>query len=194
MTEVLEGTQIPIENASKPQLRRFAQHLGVTVTNFDTEAKLIEKIRGAGYELPHIVATEESPTTSAKPTASKAAVGAVEEPMVEITIHTQEGPGGKRAVFVGVNGKGILIPRNRAVKVKLRYYEALKNAVETKYEYDDEAKANLPREMPSYPYQTGAMPTQAQIAAWHKFEAQEEARLRPRERASELRPADDEAA
>lgn len=194
MTEALEGTQVLIENASKPQLRRFATHLGIAVTNFDTEEKLIQKIREAGYGEPHIIATEDGPGPARSERPGKAAAVVVTEPMVELTIHTQEGPGGKRPVFVGVNGKGILIPRNKPVKVKLRYFEALKNAIETKYEFDEDAKANMPREMPSYPYQTHSQPSTKEIEDWHAFEAREEARLRPRDDRSARGNLDDEAA
>lgn len=187
MTEALEGTQIPINSATKAQLRAFCAVLGVTATNFDSEAKLIERIRAAGYDEPHIVVPEGAAPAAAKKVA--VAKGAMEEPMVELTVHVQEGPGGKRPVFVGVNGVALLIPRNQRSKVKLRYYEALKNAIETKYEYDEEAKANLPRELPSYPYQVWSMPSQAQIDAWYAFLAKEEAKLR---RAEPIDPADDE--
>jgi len=97
--------------------------------------------------------------------------------MVSLTIHVQEGAGGKRPVFVGVNGKAILIPRATKCSVKLRYLRALEAAVETKYEYDEEAKANVPRELPSYPHQVHTMPSEADIEAYRVWYAAEEARL-----------------
>ena len=41
---------------------------------------------------------------------------------------------------------------------------------------DEDAKANVPRDLPSYPFQVHVMPSPESIAAWHKFEADEEAR------------------
>lgn len=170
-----EGTQIPFETATKAQLRAFANHLGCAPTNFDTEEKLRAKITGSGFEGSHIIAFENAPTKAAEAAAIKSG-DAVAEPMVELTVHTQEGPGGKRALFVGVNGKALLIPRNQRCKVKLRYLGVLETAIETKYEFDAEAKANVPVDMPSYPHQVHSMPSDESVAAWHAFEAAEEAR------------------
>lgn len=176
MKSPAEGVQIPIESATKAQLRAFANHLGCPTSNFMDETKLRAAIANSGYDAAHIIGFVNAPTKAAE--ARLIASGdAVAEPLVELTVHTSEGAGGKRAVFCGVNGKALLIPRNQKCKVKLRYLRVLENAVETKYEFDDDAKANVPREMPSYPFQVHTMPSDADIAAWHKFEAEEEARL-----------------
>jgi hypothetical protein len=176
MTTAIEGTQIPISSASKKQLREFLTHLGGTPTNFDNEVKLIEKIRAQDYDAAHIIVGEPAPA------ATKAAPGKptpradIKEPTCDLTIHTAEGPGGKRHVFVGVNGKAMLIPRGkRSDGVKIRYLEALNLAQETKFEFDEDAKANLPRDMPSYSFQVHRMPDDATIAAWHAHEAHLEA-------------------
>lgn len=171
-----EGTQVPIDTATKAQLRAFANHLGCSTTNFDNEAKLRAKIIATGFDSAHIMAFDNAPTKAAE--ARRISSGdEVPEPMVNLTIHTQEGAGGKRAVFVGVNGKALLIPRNKPCDVKLRYLRALENAIEIKYEFDDEVKANVPREMPSYPFQVHKMPSDEAIEAYRKWYAAEEARL-----------------
>lgn len=189
MTEVAEGKQIPINTATKKQLRDFANHLGCVTTNFDTEDALRAKIRKEGYEEAHIIAISPAPKAPKAPAAKAGAPSAakasavITEPMVDLTIHTQEGPGGKRHVFVGVNGTAILIPRNKRVTVKLRYLGALEDAIETKYEYDEDAKANVPRDMPSYPFQVHSQPSEDEKARWYAYEAAEEAKARRRERA-----------
>lgn len=172
----IEGKQIPINNASKKQLRAFADHLGAVTTNFDTEPKLREKITAAGWDQGHIL-IEDAPAAKKPGKAPAGDPKEIAEPMVELTIHTQEGAGGKRAVFVGVNGRALLIPRNKRCEVKLRYLKALENAIETKYEFDEDVKANTPRETPSYPYQVHKMPSDEVQAAWYAYEAAEEAKL-----------------
>lgn len=175
METPIEGRKVLISEATKPQLAAFAKELGVSVTNFDKPETLIQKISDAGYEDNFIVVPDTAP---AKPTKAAAASGGeVPEPTVSLTIHQQEGAGGKRAVFVGVNGKGILIPRNKPCTVKHRYLGALANATETKYEFDEDAGANVPREMPSYPYQVHTMPSEAAIEAYRKWYAANESRL-----------------
>lgn len=175
MTTPAEGRQIPINSATKAQLRAFANHLGLPTTNLDSEDKLREKIASSGYEEAHIIVFDPAPVAAAKARAV-ASGDAVDEPMVNLTVFTQEGAGGKRPVFVGVNGKALLIPRNRPCDVKLRYLRALENAVETKYEFDEEEKANVARDMPSYPFQVHRMPSDKAVADWHAYEAAEEAR------------------
>ena len=66
MNSPAEGRQIPFDTASKPQLRAFANHLGIKTTNFDTEEKLREKIRGEGYDSAHIIAFEPVTTKTAQ--------------------------------------------------------------------------------------------------------------------------------
>lgn len=177
MNDAIEGLQIPITSASKAQLRDFARNLGVTVTNFDDEQKIITKIQATGYDQSFIVVPDAS-APKAVANGKLVAGQEVPEPMVEITIHTQEGAGGKRPIFVGVNGRGILIPRNQRVPIKHRYLGALEGAIETKYEFDEEAKANMPRDLPSYPYQVHKMPSDGEIQAYHDWYDANEKRLR----------------
>lgn len=185
MNTAIEGRQIPLDTASKVQLRAFAQELGCAVTNFDTEDKLRAKIRDAGHEESYIIVADHSQGAADAPKEKGAAAKPVTEPMVLLTVHMQEGPGGKRAIFVAVNGVGMLIPRNKQVEVKLRYLRVLENAIETKYDFDEDAKANVPRDLPSYPYQVNRMPSQDAIDAWHAFEAKEEAKRAASDRALE---------
>jgi hypothetical protein len=171
----MEGQQVPIANATKVHLRAFAKELGCNVTNFDTDEKLRQKISEAGWSESYVVMPEIKPTGEApKGKTAGAAPHAITEPMVELTIHEQPGPGGKRAVFVAVNGTGMLIPRNKRVSVKLRYLRALEDAIQTLYEYDDDAKTHVGRDTPSYSHQVHVMPSDDKIDAWHAFEREQE--------------------
>jgi hypothetical protein len=53
-----------------------------------------------------------------------------------ITIHNQEGPGGKDDVPVGVNGDVWQIKREHEVEVPEMVFDVLKNAVEDRYHMD----------------------------------------------------------
>lgn len=60
-----------------------------------------------------------------------------------IVIHKQEGPGGSDDVPVGVNGRVWQIKREREVTVPAAVYNALMEAVETRYVMtDDEIRAS----------------------------------------------------
>ena len=53
------------------------------------------------------------------------------EPKVKVMIHEQEGHEGQKDVFLGVNGRGILVKRGFEVDIPFSYYMVLKEA---KYE------------------------------------------------------------
>lgn len=189
-----EGRQIPLDTANKAQLRAFLTHLGGNPTNFDTDDKLREKIAAQGWEESHIIALDNAKAPSKDAPKGVPKPGTVAEPMVNLTIHTQDGAGGKRAVFVGVNGRALLIPRNEPCDVKLRYFKALEAAIETKYEFDEDAKANTPRDMPSYPYQVHKMPSEEEQERWYAYERSTDLAQRARDQAEEDRIREQAAA
>jgi hypothetical protein len=79
---------------------------------------------------------------------------------VELIVHAGEGEVGRQAVFLGINGHGLNIPRSIAVDVPIEVIEILDNATMTVYEqidnktYEREVKRfsynvkNLPKEAP----------------------------------------------
>jgi hypothetical protein len=187
MQNPAEGRQIPIDTATLAQLKVFATHLGCTVTRFDNAAKVRKAIADSGYEEAHIIISDGAPSISASKKAAAgetAKPGAMDEPMCSIEVHIAQGSGGKRPLFVGVNGKALLIPRGKICEVKLRYLDAIKIAVETKYEYDEEAKANMPLDTPSYSYQIHRQPSEDEQAKWHAHVAAEEAAANTRDAAA----------
>jgi len=80
---------------------------------------------------------DETPAAAA-PRAKKIAVtdahSAMSGQMAEITIHSGEGEAGKQAVFLSINGHGILIPRGVPSIVPAEVAEILDNATMTVYE------------------------------------------------------------
>jgi hypothetical protein len=86
---------------------------------------------------------DEQPAVAA-PRAKKIAVTDAHDAMsgeqVEVTIHSGEGEAGKQAVFLSINGHGILIPRGVASIVPAEVAEILDNATMTVYESGADGK------------------------------------------------------
>ena len=91
---------------------------------------------------------------------------AVNDPKVMITITEMPGAGGKRDVFVGVNGVGMMIPRGRPVVIPYRYFHALENATQTLYEQDEHTGEVISSDVPSYPFSVNKWPEKADIDAY----------------------------
>ena len=111
---------------------------------------------------------------SETPTDGKALRGssAENDPKVQITIAEVEGAGGKRPVFVGVNGVGMLIARGRPQDIPYRYYAALTNAIKTTHEQDESTGEIVSSDVPSYPFSVNRMPPQTEIDAYLALEQQ----------------------
>lgn len=77
---------------------------------------------------------------------------------VQVFIHNQDGPGGDKPVFVGANGVGYLIPREKWVSVPKIVINGLTDAAETRY-YREEREGQstgpmLSKEVRRYSFST----------------------------------------
>ena len=97
----------------------------------------------------------------------------IKDPKVSLIINEQPGPGGKRDVFVSVNGSGMMIPRGEYVSVPYRYYLVLGNAILTHWEQEDDGELTA-HDVPNYPFQVRTHPPEEEIAAWFAAQAQED--------------------
>ena len=89
------------------------------------------------------------------------------DPKVRMFLNEAEGAGGQRAVFVSVNNVPMLIPRGEEVDVPYRYYLALKAAISTIREQDENTHELLSRDVPAYPFQVVRLPTAKEMEAWN---------------------------
>lgn len=89
------------------------------------------------------------------------------DPKVRMFLNHAEGQGGQRPVFVSVNNVAMLIPRGEEILVPYRYYLALRSAVATLYEQDEETFDMISREVPAYPFQVVEMPPPAEMVRWN---------------------------
>ena len=176
---------VPWDEATLDELKKFAASvLGISVSPRIGEETLRAKIRQAypGDTITIMVLDDEVEETvgdapapaSETPTDGKALRGASAEndPKVTITITEMEGAGGKRPVYVGVNGVAMLIPRGRPVDIPYRYYHALTNAIKTLYEQDEASGEVISSDVPTYPMSVNKMPPQADIDAYLAAEQQ----------------------
>mgnify|MGYP001220154206 CR=1 FL=1 len=163
---------VKIEEASIQQLRDYAGTvLGLDIPRTANAETIRAKIRAA-TDVEEITVTEATPvdhsgTPPARPKGYHGLLGdsSKGDPLVELVISEQSGPGGKRDVFLSVNGRGMLVPRNKQVTIPYRYYEVLKNARQTLHEQNDDGSISS-REVLSYQFQTIRMPSQEEIDAW----------------------------
>ena len=167
---------VPWDEATLDELKMFAaQVLGMSVHPNIGEDKLRGKIRMAypGESITIMVLEDEDDKAADAPVAPSEGDGkalrgasAAGDPMVTITIAETDSAGGKRPVFVGVNGVGMLIPRGKQVDIPYRFYLALTNAIKTTYEQDEATGEIVSSDVPSYPFGVNKMPPQAEIDAY----------------------------
>lgn len=189
---------ISIDDAELAELRWYAQHrcaLPSHALQGEISAERLRAMIRAVFESESIEVPNDLPpaepsgrividavplaqslpgTTKAKAARAKGLVDKTSDgdPKVVIHIPKQAGPGGERHVPVAVNGRLMLIPRAQNVEIPYRFYEALRNAVETRYEEvpakGDQPSYLRPIEVLSYPFHAVRMPDAAEIEAWRK--------------------------
>lgn len=171
--------RVPLTEATEAQLREFATNtLGLDVKQGSSLTQLQAAISKAWSEPTIIVSEAQQPAPAASPknpavktdppgAHNNALVpkDSHRDPRVVLIVSRQEGPGGDRSVEVSVNGTLILIPRGEQVSVAYRYYEALKNAVQTVYDQDRDNEI-ISRDVHAYPFQVVSMPSEAEVSAW----------------------------
>ena len=170
-----DTVKIKLADASTEQLRWFAgSYLNLEVSPSDNANALRVAISRAWDDSEISVpsdmggdAKKPSPRKVAAPApgAALAPKDSSRDPRVTLIISRQDGPGGDRPVEVGVNGTLILIPRGEPSTVAYRYYEALKNAVQTVYEQTSDGDI-IGRDVHTYPFQVTNMPSEAAVQAW----------------------------
>lgn len=179
----MQQKTVPWDEATLPELKKFAtESLGMPVNYNIGEETLRGKIRqafaGDSITVMEVDGEGDAPASDAPapptqaPTDGKALRGtsASNDPKVKITIAEVEGPGGKRAIPVGVNGVQMLIPRGRPVDIPYRYYLVLTHAIKTVHEQDEASGEIISSDVPSYPMSVNTMPPQADIDAYLALE------------------------
>lgn len=155
----MSDKKIPIEEATVEQLRAFASaYLGLDIHGSTKEENVRARVAKAWGKAEILVPeTDEDETVVASGQPPRPVTVAQQPPGkgdVRIIIQTTEDAGGADPVFVGVNGKGMLVPRGKEVTIPYRYYRALAKAVTYRYDPLPEGGINpVPRKIPLYPFQ-----------------------------------------
>lgn len=170
--------KVAITEATKEDLLHFAQNvLFLDVDGRSSAPTIVAKIAESGWKRDFItvapVALEEPrPDDSGRPapyttdTVMEEYYDTVAEKKRQrprkrnwygIWIEEQDSPGGKEAVPVFVNGRGIYISRNTGTAIPEEYVEVLENAMHYVYDEYDERKnfdggLQTPRRVQSYPF------------------------------------------
>ena len=135
---------INLATATKPELKAYAfEELGLNLPLTMGEPKMIDRILEAckkkGIDPPkNKIEAKTSKTKKQK--------------YITVNIAKQPGDGGGEPAFVGVQGKGILIPRGRNIEIPYPYAVALENARQSIWTQDEDGVMHE-EIVYQYPYQ-----------------------------------------
>lgn len=90
------------------------------------------------------------------------------DPRVSLIINETTGAQGKEAVFVQVNGRGILFPRRKLITIAYRHYLVLVAAITDEVEQDFANEMLVTNEVQRFPLNVRTLPTQAEIDEWDR--------------------------
>jgi hypothetical protein len=193
--------KIPIGEATQPQLRAYCETvLGLELPRIANNGQLIAKIEAAQPGTTHVLVDEvvESPAQAQAEVNTAAANAAAAEqkvvdttdietklagmsakeaaqhhydPKIDIYIPQSAEAGGDREVPVSVNGMQWTIKRDQWITVPYRVFEALRHAMETKYDHTNNDIGQMvvtERNVPSYSFNTKNEPSEAEVEAWRR--------------------------
>lgn len=160
-----------VAEATTEQLATFAaQSLGFEIkpqTPVPTARAMVQKAWDKPdfvLDIPDRAAMVGMPPEGETVVIPKRVVGA-DEPKVRIVLHKSDKPGGDRPEFVAHNGVGMLVPRGEECEIPYRYFEILKNAVETVFGEDSEGN-RIERRIPAFQFTPVSMPDPRAIEAY----------------------------
>ena len=122
---------VPIETANRTQLFNFLRReKGITDVVYKDASResLIAKLNLIGYT--GLTITVEDEPVVAAPTQKTVADDPMETEYETIIIDQTDGAGGDRPVPIMVNGVAILVERNKPQRLKKKFVEAIRNAVQ----------------------------------------------------------------
>lgn len=184
--------KVKLDEASNPQLRFYCE----AILNLDgikpvgqSNSYYISRIKAvAGDEIEEIELPKESlkfaaptpravdiaPTPEGEIPSGPAGQHYMYDPKVEITIAPTNDKQRSRDVQVAVNGDAFIMQRGKKIAIPYRVYLALENAIETVARDTDEINPQSQMavkewvEQPSYSFTIHKLPTDEEIAAWHR--------------------------
>jgi hypothetical protein len=138
-----------MSNATKEEMKQYARdELGISLPLTMNETTMRQKISDRMQQMG-IVAPTSADVQGAKGDATKAGK---RTGYVTIVVAKSQDKGGGQPAFVGVNAKGYTIPRGVPIAVPNFVELALRYAIQTIYEYDEETLQLTSRDVPTYSY------------------------------------------
>ncbi len=147
--------QIPVDTATKDNIRAFAMELGIgALPNSWNREQLLSRVRQTGFTGDFIEIEQEAPEANELARQQLNRVAAAEgDKFIEINIHVSEAQGGDEPVYVSCNGRGCRLPRGENIVIPERLYESLRHAVQDIYDpLKDGGISTTPRKVPRFPH------------------------------------------
>lgn len=147
--------KIPVDTATKADLRAFAIELGIgTLPNSWNREQILSRVQQTGFNGSHIEIEQEAPEANDLARQQMNRVAEAEgDKFIEINIHVSEAQGGDEPVYVSCNGRGCRLPRGENIVIPERLYESLKNAVADVFDPLKEGGiSTTPRRVPRFPH------------------------------------------
>ena len=165
-------TKVSIENATYPQLMKFAEQAGLDVKYAHTKKEeVLALIEIAMPGTTDIVVEAEAPVPIAKASSGKG-THYNDDPKVMINIASDTMNGGSRHYPIAVNGELILVHRDKDVEIPYRHFLALQNAIETVFRQETNPLTGLPftvsSDQSAVRYSVKRGPSQDEIDDFHK--------------------------
>lgn len=194
--------KIPINEATTAQLRDFASlHLGLDIRPSAKHETVLARVQSAWDKEEIIVygETEDERQSGPKPEPvteeQRQKMRQQGDGKIRLLIGVTEEPGGEEPVPVGINGRVMLIPRDKEVAVPLPYFRALEQAITFKYIQQVDERGNdaglnpAPRKVPLYPFQLLSTPDEVKAAEafWDAKNEKDQERIRAANAARDAR-------
>lgn len=163
-----------LEPRNYAALMRFAKENGFDVVYRETTSEeVINKIRKAFPHLTEVEVDMSLPQPEDRANASgksKDPYHHSNDPVVVVTIPSDDSNGGKHDLPITVGETRILVQRDTPVPMPYRFYEVLKNARETRFSQSYDA-ANMryterSHEVQAINFTVNEMPAKDEITAW----------------------------
>lgn len=140
--------KINVSEATASQLAEYANvHLGLDVNHRMGADAIRSKMAMTGFSDIEIEIKDPEPVADLVKPAGSAA-----RKLIPILIPTQNEPGGKDPVVVGVNGTVARIKRGVVVNVPQEYVHALQNAQKVQFDKDENGRPINPTMVPTHPF------------------------------------------
>lgn len=139
--------EIPVEEATEAQLRKFAvETLGLDIDDGDTAAIIRTKMAPVHRDANITIEEKRGRKKSVKPSDE------AEKKYVLINVHPIPGDP-QKYISVGLNGKMMKIPTGEEVRIPVAYQRVLDDAMQAHYEKDNQDRLTETVVMrPKYPY------------------------------------------